>query len=202
MLAAGQLVSEWYSAEDITPYVQLGDLLEFRRHWAVFIGRHEDVPLVVHLSGDDGDFDKFSRSDGKLDSLSSASLSKGIRAQVRCDPIDAVAGGDLVRVNNEHDIDHQPFPPRIVVERATMKLGEGNYNIVSNNCEHFVKWCRYGNSISRQAIAAKSMVLTSALALAGTSPILACTLGMAFFTFATPVSKLANRYFGSNFSLF
>ncbi|KAK6023825.1 NC domain protein, partial [Ostertagia ostertagi] len=120
------------------------------KHWAVYIGRHEDVPLVVHLSGGDGDFDKLSGS--TLDSLSSGSsgISKACTAQVRCDPLIAVAGENLVRINNAHDIDHQPFPPRIVVERATLQLGSGNYNIFLNNCEHFVKWCRYGNRISGQ----------------------------------------------------
>ncbi|KAJ1351672.1 hypothetical protein KIN20_007784 [Parelaphostrongylus tenuis] len=72
MLGAGQLVSDWYSGAAIVPHVQLGDLLEFRRvavirgvprtiytHWAVYIGRHEGAAFVVHLSGDDGDFEKF-----------------------------------------------------------------------------------------------------------------------------------------------
>lgn len=216
MLAAGQLVSDWYIANDIAPYIQLGDLLEFRRvaiiggaprniytHWAVFIGKHDDVPFVVHLSGDEGDFDKISGGDGKFDSFSGTSgLLKSVKAQVRCDPLQSVAGQDLVRVNNAHDIDHQPFPPRIIVERATMQLGAGDYNLVTNNCEHFVKWCRYGNRISGQAVAAKSLVLGSALVVAGASPMVAFTAGMAFLTFATPVSKLVNRYFGSNFSMF
>ncbi|VDO79041.1 unnamed protein product [Heligmosomoides polygyrus] len=124
MLAAGQLVSDWYIANDIAPYIQLGDLLEFRRvaiiggaprniytHWAVFIGKHDDVPFVVHLSGDEGDFDKISGGDGKFDSFSGTSgLLKSVKAQ----------------------------------------LGAGDYNLVTNNCEHFVKWCRYGNRISGQ----------------------------------------------------
>ncbi|KAK6062265.1 NC domain protein, partial [Cooperia oncophora] len=120
------------------------------QHWAVYIGRHEDLPLVVHLSGGARDFDKIGGS--KLDSFSNgpAGLVKAVTAQVRCDSLMAVAGEDMVRINNAHDIDHQPFPPRIVVERATLQLGSGNYNIFLNNCEHFVKWCRYGNRISGQ----------------------------------------------------
>ncbi|KAK5967804.1 hypothetical protein GCK32_005997 [Trichostrongylus colubriformis] len=213
MLPAGQLIGEWLSAEEIVPHVQLGDLLEFRRvtsiggapraiytHWALYIGRHEDLPLVVHLSGGEGDFDKGS----KLDSLSSGpgNVIRACTAQVRCDPLLAVAGEDLLRINNAHDVDHQPFPPRIVVERAVMQLGSGNYNIFLNNCEHFVKWCRYGNRISGQAVAFKSLLLGSALSVAGAPFSVAVGAGFAFLTLATPLSKLINRYYRSDFSLF
>ncbi|KIH69128.1 NC domain protein [Ancylostoma duodenale] len=124
------------------------------------------------------------------------------RVKVRCDPLAAVAGDDLVRINNGHDADHQPFPPTIVVERATMQLGSGNYNLVLNNCEHFVKWCRYGNRLSGQAVAAKSLILGSALAAAGAPPMVAFGAGMAFLTFATPVSKLTESYLEKVFGLF
>ncbi|KAK6747041.1 hypothetical protein RB195_000344 [Necator americanus] len=205
MLAAGQLVSEWIPAQEIERFLELGDLVEFRRvatiggapraiytHWALYIGRHDETPLVVHLSGDDNDFEKFGRSgDRKLDSFSGSSgLLKASTAEVRCDPLLAVAGDDLVRINNGHDADHRPFPPRIIVERATMQLGSGNYNLVLNNCEHFVKWCRYGNRISGQAVAAKSLLLGSALAAMGAPPMVAFGAGIAFLTFATPASKM------------
>jgi len=29
-------------------------------------------------------------------------------------------------------------------------LGENSYNLVTNNCEHFVSWCIYGVSTSQQ----------------------------------------------------
>ena len=29
-------------------------------------------------------------------------------------------------------------------------LGEGHYNVMTNNCEHFVTWCRYGEATSKQ----------------------------------------------------
>ncbi|HHU64368.1 MAG TPA: lecithin retinol acyltransferase family protein [Clostridiales bacterium] len=31
-----------------------------------------------------------------------------------------------------------------VVERAHKRLGERNYNLIFNNCENFVRWCRNG----------------------------------------------------------
>lgn len=204
MLGAGQLISEWQTATEIAPYIELGDLLEFRRvariggvprniysHWAVYIGRYEDAPFVVHVSGDEEDFGKFSGpAGGKMGSFNgSSSLLKASAAQVRCDHLETVSGTDLVRVNNAHDIDHQPFPPRIIVERATNQLGSGDYNLFLNNCEHFVKWCRYGNRISGQAVIAKSVLIGSALAAIGASPVVAVGAGCAFLTFATPLSK-------------
>ncbi|MFB6349811.1 lecithin retinol acyltransferase family protein [Moraxella sp. ZJ142] len=37
-----------------------------------------------------------------------------------------------------------------VVSRAQSRLGEDEYNLLTNNCEHFVNWCIYGKSESRQ----------------------------------------------------
>ncbi|KAK6020567.1 hypothetical protein OSTOST_13776 [Ostertagia ostertagi] len=218
MLGAGQLVSEWLSAEEIAPHVQLGDLLEFRRvasiggapraiyaHWAVYIGRHEDVPLVVHLSGGDGDFDKIKWKHVGL-----------AQQWVRCDPLIAVAGENLVRINNAHDIDHQPFPPRIVVERATLQLVSIAISLelksptpeLKRISFHVVLSCSTRSTtscfdnVAFQAVAVKSIILGSALSAVGAPPALAIGAGFAFLTFATPVSKLINRYYGSNFSLF
>ncbi|MDO4177631.1 MAG: lecithin retinol acyltransferase family protein [Phascolarctobacterium sp.] len=37
------------------------------------------------------------------------------------------------------------------LERARKRIGESNYKLTSNNCEHFAMWCRTGLSTSRQA---------------------------------------------------
>lgn len=42
------------------------------------------------------------------------------------------------------------FPEVEVVRRAKSRLGEGDYDLLSNNCEHFANWCRSGKSLSRQ----------------------------------------------------
>lgn len=36
------------------------------------------------------------------------------------------------------------FTPKEAVERAYSRLGEKNYNLIYNNCENFVRWCRAG----------------------------------------------------------
>ncbi len=42
------------------------------------------------------------------------------------------------------------YAPDVVVERATSRLGERQYDLLLNNCEHFANWCTTGRSESRQ----------------------------------------------------
>lgn len=42
------------------------------------------------------------------------------------------------------------YSPDETVERATGRLGEESYNLLSNNCEHFAIWCKTGISESHQ----------------------------------------------------
>ncbi|MBE9156501.1 lecithin retinol acyltransferase family protein [Nodosilinea sp. LEGE 06152] len=42
------------------------------------------------------------------------------------------------------------YTPDTVMERATSRLGERQYDLLQNNCEHFANWCTTGRSESRQ----------------------------------------------------
>jgi Lecithin retinol acyltransferase len=42
------------------------------------------------------------------------------------------------------------YIPDVVVERAKSRLREQEYNLLSNNCEHFASWCKTGISDSKQ----------------------------------------------------
>ncbi len=42
------------------------------------------------------------------------------------------------------------FGKREIVRRARSRVGENNYQIVTNNCEHFCAWCRSGEARSEQ----------------------------------------------------
>jgi hypothetical protein len=44
----------------------------------------------------------------------------------------------------------RPFSAVQIVKRAKSKLGEKGYNLIYNNCEHFVTWSRYGYERSEQ----------------------------------------------------
>jgi hypothetical protein len=40
--------------------------------------------------------------------------------------------------------------PNEVVTRAMSRVGATGYDLVSSNCEHFARWCKAGESSSRQ----------------------------------------------------
>ena len=42
------------------------------------------------------------------------------------------------------------FSPEETVERAYSRLGERDYNLLTNNCEHFAIWCKTNISESWQ----------------------------------------------------
>lgn len=42
------------------------------------------------------------------------------------------------------------YTPDIVIDRASSRLGERQYDLLQNNCEHFANWCTTGRSESRQ----------------------------------------------------
>jgi len=42
------------------------------------------------------------------------------------------------------------FSKNETVRRATLRLGEDKYNVVTNNCEHFVQWVCTGKHKSNQ----------------------------------------------------
>ncbi len=42
------------------------------------------------------------------------------------------------------------FDVESTIRRARSRLGENRYNLLTNNCEHFVNWCIYGTATSGQ----------------------------------------------------
>jgi hypothetical protein len=40
------------------------------------------------------------------------------------------------------------YSAREIVERAKGRVGERRYHLIDNNCEHFVRWCRFGGDAS------------------------------------------------------
>lgn len=107
---------------------------------------------VVHYSGEPGN-----KRDAQVRRTSIRAFLKGGRREV-------------VRYK-------QSFTPDKVVRRALSRLGEAQYNLIFNNCEHFARWCKCGQTDSDQvrraagtaagtgtiAIAARgSLVVTSA----------------------------------------
>lgn len=53
--------------------------------------------------------------------------------------------------------------PDIVIERAKSKVGESRYNLLTNNCEHFTRYCIEGEPRSRQVKQAAVIATVAAL---------------------------------------
>jgi Lecithin retinol acyltransferase len=76
------------------------------------------------------------------------------------------AFGNAVRVIKHRE---SRYSAREIVQRARSRLGEDHYNLLTNNCEHFVNWCTDGRSCSaqvRQRMAIPSLTFTLAALLA------------------------------------
>lgn len=75
-------------------------------------------------------------------------LSKSIRSgPVAQIPLAEFANGRPVHVECRRQ---SPLPEADIVARARSRLGEDRYRLLTNNCEHFAEWSRFGVSRSGQ----------------------------------------------------
>ena len=61
-------------------------------------------------------------------------------------PISEFSQGEVVSVLNHANAS----PAGVTLRRAMGRLGEQNYNLLFNNCEHFATWCKTGRHRSVQ----------------------------------------------------
>ena len=77
----------------------------------------------------------------------------GLSASLRAGPIEVT---DLHQFAHGSSIwiyqDRPAFSNDEIVLRACSRIGEAQYKILSNNCEHFCNWCINGTSYSAQVI--------------------------------------------------
>ncbi|MGD0504117.1 MAG: lecithin retinol acyltransferase family protein [Steroidobacteraceae bacterium] len=76
----------------------------------------------------------------------------GLSGFWQCGPVEEVslsrfANGHPVRVVDQLE---PQYLPEETVRRARSRLGENDYRLLTNNCEHFCNWCRSGVSRSEQ----------------------------------------------------
>ncbi|WP_123434462.1 lecithin retinol acyltransferase family protein [Pseudomonas brassicacearum] len=75
----------------------------------------------------------------------------GLSASLQAGPIEVT---DLAHFGNGSSVwVHQEqcaFSSDEIIIRALSRVGESQYKILSNNCEHFCNWCINGNSYSAQ----------------------------------------------------
>ena len=70
-----------------------------------------------------------------------------IRKPVEEVTLAAFSGGRPIFVVQQDEL---PFDIPEIISRARSRLGEHRYRLLSNNCEHFVEWCLYGEHRSFQ----------------------------------------------------
>jgi hypothetical protein len=76
----------------------------------------------------------------------------GLSKLWQCGPVEEVSlsrfvNGHPVRIVN-HSNPH--YSPAEIIRRARSRLGENDYRLLTNNCEHFCNWCLSGVSRSAQ----------------------------------------------------
>ena len=148
-------------------FLQPGDIIGVKRgiyeHYAVYIGGDK----VIHYAAEN--------SDGVLDAntvtVHEAPISEFLRGNPafffinfpdkngRFEKI-YTNGGDKIfsRVGDSGELqqlltgclDYHLYTPEETIQRAKSRLGEKNYSVTVNNCEHFAFWCKTGLSDSHQ----------------------------------------------------
>ncbi len=138
--------------------LSVGDIIYTERkhglysHFGIYIGDNS----VVH----------FSAAKGKETDAESADI---IQTSIE----EFLRGDKLFVLRENPGSDYKPFPPGVIVERAKSEIGKrkGTYSLVSNNCEHFAYWCRYGvkESVQVEAVATGvSMIILFPLVIGST----------------------------------
>ncbi|XP_026710844.1 phospholipid-metabolizing enzyme A-C1 isoform X1 [Athene cunicularia] len=120
-----------------------GDLIEIFRpayqHWALYLGDG----YIINVTPVD---------EGPPATLASAKSVFSRKARVRMQLLKDVVGSDTYHINNKYDSTYAPLPVEEIIRRAEYLIDqEVSYDLLGNNCEHFVTLLRYGEGVSDQA---------------------------------------------------
>uniref|UniRef100_A0A8C6YYS1 Phospholipase A and acyltransferase 1 n=1 Tax=Nothoprocta perdicaria TaxID=30464 RepID=A0A8C6YYS1_NOTPE len=121
---------------------QPGDLIEIFRpayqHWALYLGDG----YIINVTPVD---------EGPSSSFASAKSVFSRKARVRMQLLKDVVGDDTYQINNKYDNTYPPLPVEEIIRRAEYYIDqEVSYDLLGNNCEHFVTLLRYGERVSEQ----------------------------------------------------
>jgi hypothetical protein len=137
--------------------VERGDIISVSRGVYSHIGVYINNKEVIHYTSNDSDIgDNF---------IQSTSLKRFLRGTEKYSvlvfpskygeptsvPFSA-ASGTLLYDFSKHfkNQNYTVYSPSETIRRAKSKLNEKQYNLASNNCEHFAIWCKTGISESHQ----------------------------------------------------
>uniref|UniRef100_A0A4W5MMK5 LRAT domain-containing protein n=1 Tax=Hucho hucho TaxID=62062 RepID=A0A4W5MMK5_9TELE len=127
--------------------MEIGDMIEINRvtykHWALYIGNGE----VIHLVTPDG-----ASSVAFCSASSSSSASLSCKGTITIEALKDVAAGDPYQINNYLDDEYKPRKTDVIMGEVDKMRGRTiKYDLLGNNCEHFVTFLRYGQTESKQA---------------------------------------------------
>ena len=95
--------------------VSVGDHLFVQRYGYTHHGLYYGQKKVIHYTGD----------------------------RVVIDSLQAFSGGEKILKKNWLE-SPASYSSTEILARAISRMGENKYNLIFNNCEHFVRWCRRG----------------------------------------------------------
>ena len=105
----------------------------------------------------------------------------GFSEEFKSGPIEEVSLEEFLQ-EKEFKVQQHPnskFSRQEIVQRAKSRIGEQKYNLIFKNCEHFVNWCIYNVSGSKQVGAVgKTMVATTIKTIGKRSPHAAIATGL------------------------
>lgn len=163
------ILGEFGSVSRNKKILKPGDIIAIKRlggayqHFAVYIGNDKvihyadekkDGIILGHPTIHEADFKEFLKNDDVFEILefekfrSLPKRSIGMRntiSSVVSNPLSTINLADIFKSINYH-----LYTPEETIERAKSKLGEDEYSLIFNNCEHFAIWCKTGISESRQ----------------------------------------------------
>ncbi|NXK92806.1 HRSL1 enzyme, partial [Formicarius rufipectus] len=118
-----------------------GDLIEIKRplyqHWTLYLG---DGYVINVTPVDEG-----------APFLASIISKLTGKAKVKKQLLKEVVRNDAWEVNNKYDRSRTPRAVAEIIQHAESYIDrEVSYDVLSNNCEHFVTMLRYGERISDQ----------------------------------------------------
>jgi hypothetical protein len=70
----------------------------------------------------------------------------------QCGPVEEVSLSQFSLAHPVRVVGHEPalYSPQEIVRRARSRVGENDYRLLTNNCEHYCNWCVSGVSRSAQ----------------------------------------------------
>nr|XP_046157724.1 phospholipase A and acyltransferase 4-like [Oncorhynchus gorbuscha] len=126
--------------------MEIGDMIELNRgqykHWALYIGHGKVIQLVTPDRPSKVAFCSFSSSSGSV----------ACKGTITIETLQDVTAGNPYKINNYLDDQYKPRRTDVIMGDVDKMRGSTiKYNLLGNNCEHFVTFLRYGKSESKQA---------------------------------------------------